>query len=208
MASGPCKPEVKTKRYPGLSLEVAGQEEPTPLLIPVLIRNLSMGRVTLAVAYPWGITDWERYRGEDCVLRMEDPQGQEVFKIKAKISWAKFGGQNQPPLSLGLHLVKPPGKALRQLNNLLTHPSQDIKGLWDRYDRVRETPGPSNLMHQCYVTGVGLLVGGLALQFSGSSAYKMCGWALWLLGTLGIAGKIFWPVWQKRTSGDQMGKTL
>ena len=46
------------------------------------------------------------------------------------------------------------------------------------------------------------------LQFSGSLVYKMCGWVLWLLGSLGIAGKILWPFWQKRAAGDQIGKTL
>ena len=208
MTSGSCKPEVKTTGYPGLRLEVAGQEEATPLLIPVLIQNQSRGGVTLAVTNPGGIADWERYRGEDCVLRGEDAQGQEVVNIRAKIAWTKFGGQGQPPLSVGLSLVKPPGEALRQLNNLLTHPSQDIKGLWDRYDQVRETPGQSHLLHYCYLTGLGLLAGGLVLQFSGSLVYKMCGWVLWLLGSLGIAGKILWPFWQKRAAGDQIGKTL
>jgi hypothetical protein len=208
MTSGPSKAEVKATGYPRLRLEIAGQEEPTPLLIPVVVQNLSMGGVTLAVANPWGIADWERYHGEDCVLRVEDPQGQETINVKAKISWTKFGGQGQPPLSLGLKLVKPPGEALRQLNNLLTHPSQDIKGLWDRYDQVRATPDQSNLIHHFYITGLGLLVGGLVLQFSGSSAYKLCGWALWLLGSLGIAGKIIWPSWQRRASRAQVGKTL
>ena len=162
----------------------------------------------MAVTNPWGIADWDRYRGEDCVLRVEDPEGQEVVNIKAKISWTKFGGHGQPPLSLGLHLVKPPGEALRRLSNLLTHTSQDIKGLWDRYDQVREIPGQSHLVHHCYIAGLVLLVGGLVLQFTGSPTYKMCGWALWLLGSLGIAGKIIWPLWQKRASGDQIGKTL
>ena len=67
-----------------LMLEVAGQEEPTPLRIPVLIQNLSMGGVTLAVTNPWVIADWDRYRGKECVLRMEEPGGQEVMNVRAK----------------------------------------------------------------------------------------------------------------------------
>ena len=208
MTSGHFKPEAETTGSPSLMLEIAGQKEPTPLLIPVLIQNLSMGGVTLAVTNPWGIADWDRYRGEDCVLRVEDPGGQEVVNIKAKIAWTKFGGTGQPPLSLGLQLVKPPGEALRRLSNLLPHTSQDIKGLWDRYDQVRKIPGQSHLVHHCYIAGLVLLVGGLVLQFAGSPAYKMCGWVLWLLGSLGIAGKIIRPFWQKQASGDQIGKTL
>ena len=111
-------------------------------------------------------------------------------------------------MSLGLQLIKPPGEALRRLSNLLPHTSQDIKGLWDRYDQVRKSPGNSHLVHHCYIAGLVLLLGGLVLQFAGSPAYKMCGWVLWLLGSLGIAGKIIRPFWQKQASSDQIGKTL
>jgi hypothetical protein len=208
MASDPFKPEVKTTGYHSLILEVAGQKEPTVLLKPVLIQNLSLGTVTLTVTNPWAIADWDRYRGENCVLRVEDPGGQKVVNIKAKIAWTKFGGNGLPPLSLGLQMIKPSGEALRRLSNLLTHTSQDIKGLWDRYDQVQKIPGQSHLVHHCYIAGLVLLAGGLALQFTGSPAYKMCGWGLWLLGSLGIAGKIIWLVWQKRVSGDQIDKTL
>jgi hypothetical protein len=208
MTSGHSQPEAATNESSSLMLEVAGQKEPGPLRIPVLIQNLSMGGVTLTVTNPWGIADWDRYRGQNCFLRMEEPGGQEVINIKAQIAWTKFGGTGQPALSLGLHMVKPPEAALRQLSNLLTHTSQDIKGLWDRYDQVQKIPGPTPLVHHCYIAGLVLLVGGLVLQFSSSPAYKICGWVLWLLGSLGIAGKIIRPFWQKQVSSDQMGKTL
>jgi hypothetical protein len=208
MTSGHYKPEISTIGHPGLELEVAGQKEPTPRLIPVLIQNLSMGGVTLAVTNPWGIADWDRHRGADCLLRVKDPDGQEIATIKAKITWTKVGGHGQPPVSLGLHLVKPSGEALGWLSGLLTHTSQDIKGLWDRYDQVRKIPQQSPLLHYGYIAGMVLLAGGLVLQLTGSPTHKIYSWALWLLGTLGIAGKIIWPLWQNRASGDQIGKTL
>ena len=208
MNSGHSKPEENTTDHPHLVLEVASQKEPTPLCIPVLIQNLSMGGVTLAVTNPWGIADWDRYRGEDCVLRVKDPDGHELAHIKAKVSWTKVGGKGQPPLSLGLQMVKPSVEALRRLSGLLTHTSQDIQGLWERYDQFRKIPRQSNLVHHCYVAGLVLLVGGLVLQFAGSPFYKMFGWGLWLVGSLGIAGKIIWPFWQNRASGDRIGKTL
>jgi hypothetical protein len=48
----------------------------------------------------------------------------------------------------------------------------------------------------------------LALQFAVSPVYKTCGWVLWLLGTLGIAGKIIRPFWPKQPSIDRIGKSL
>jgi hypothetical protein len=208
MTSGLFQPEAATTKSPSLRLEVAGRKEPTPLLLPVLLQNLSMGGATLAVTNPWGVADWDRYRGENCILRMDDPGGQESIAINGTISWTKVGGPGQPPISLGVQLAKVPEEVLSRLNSLLTHTSQDIKGLWDRYDQVQKIPGPSPLVHHCYIAGLVLLVGGLVLQFTGSTGYKICGWVLWLLGSLGIAGKIIRPLWQKRFSGDQIGKTL
>ncbi len=208
MTSGHGKPEANTTGHPDLVLEVPGQKKPTPLLIPVLLQNLSMGGVTLAVPNPWGIADWDRYRGENCILRVKAPDDQELGNINAKIVWTKVGGNSQPPLSLGLDLIKPSGEALRWLSSLLSHNSHDIQGLWDRYDQVRDVPGQSQLMHRFYIAGLVLLVGGLVLQFAGSATYKMCGWALWLVGSLGIAGKFIWPLWQNRASGGRIGKTL
>ena len=52
MTLGYFKPKAKTTGDPSLRLELARQEEPTPLLIPVFIQNLSMGGVTLAATNP------------------------------------------------------------------------------------------------------------------------------------------------------------
>jgi len=205
MTSGHFKPGTESS---ALRLEIAGREAKTPRLIPVLIRSLSTGGVTLTVTNPWDIPDWDRYRGEACVLRVVDPGGGEPVNIKANIAWTRYGGAGQPPLSLGLQLLKPPGEAINRLSNLLPHTSQDIKGLWDRYDQVRKSPGNSDWVHRWYMAGLVLLLGGLVLQFAGPPGYKGWGWVLWLAGSLGIAGKIIRPLWQKQPSSDRIGKTL
>lgn len=208
MNSGHFKAETETTGYPDLILEIPGQGAKTPCLIPVLIRNLSAGGVTLTVTYPWDIPDWERRCGEASVLRVNDSGGGEPVHIRAQIAWTRFGGPGQPPLSLGLQLLKPSDEAISRLSNLLPHTSQDIKGLWDRYDQVRKSPANSDRVQYCYIAGIGLLLGGLVLQFANSPIYKMCGWGLWLLGSLGIAGKIIRPFWPKQASIDQIGKSL
>jgi hypothetical protein len=208
MTSGLFKPKAETTGSPALRLEIADQETKSPRLIPVRIRNLSTGGVTLTVTNPWDIPDWDRYHGQACVLRVEDPGGGEPVDIKANIVWIRSGATGQPPLSLGLQLIKPPGEAISRLSNLLPHTSQDIKGLWDRYDQVRQSPGNSDWVHRCYIAGLVLLLGGLVLQFTGSHGYKVCGWGLWGLGSLGIAGKIIRPFWQKQPASDRIGKSL
>ena len=71
------------------------------------------------------------------------------------------------------------------MRNLLPQTSQDIRGLWDRYDQVRKSPATTDWVQYCYIAGLVLLLGGLVLQFAGPPIYKVCGWALWLLGSLG-----------------------
>ena len=139
---------------------------------------------------------------------MEAPGGSEPINIKAKIAWTRAGGTGQPPLSVGLQLLNPPSEAISRLSNLLPYTSQDIRGLWDRYDQVRKSPGNSDWVHRCYMAGLVLLLGGLVLQFAGPPGYKGWGWVLWLAGSLGIAGKIIRPFWPKQPSSDRIGKTL
>jgi hypothetical protein len=208
MTSGHCKPRAETAGSPALRLEIAGQEANTPSLIPVFIRNLSTGGVTLTVAHPWSISDWDQYRGADCVLRIEDPGSGAPFNIRGKITWTRFGGTSQPPLSLGFQMIKPPVEAISRLSNLLPHTSQDIKGLWDRYDQVRKSPGNTDWVHRCYIAGLGLLLGGLVVQFASSPSFKVYGWVFWLLGTLGIVTKVLRPFWQKQPSSERIGKSL
>jgi preprotein translocase subunit Sss1 len=208
MTSSHFKAQAEISGSPALRLEIARQETNTPLLIPVLIRSLSTRGVTLTMTNPGDIPDWDRYRGEACVLRVEDPEGGQPLKIKAQITWTRFGGTGQPPLSLGLQLIKPPGNAISRLSNLLPHTSQDMKRLWDRYDQVRKSPANSEWVQYCYIAGIGLLLGGLVLQFASSPVYKVCGWGLWLLGSLGIAGKVIRPFWPHQPSIDRIGKSL
>jgi hypothetical protein len=209
MTSGHFKPHADNQPSPALRLMIDGQAAKTPILIPVVIRNLSTGGVILTVPNPWEIADWDLYRGVHCALRVEDHGGGEAININAKIVWTSIGGAGQPPLSLGLQLIKPPGEGIRRLSNLLPHTSQDIKGLWERYDQVRESPNHlDSLVQHFYIAGLVFLVGGLALQFAGSPVYKGFGWGLWVFGSLGIAVKIIRPFRLKQPSGDRIGRSL
>jgi hypothetical protein len=203
MISGHPGPEAVTTGPPYPVLEIAGQERQAPLRLPVLVQNFSMGKVTLAVINPWVIGDWERYRGQDCVLRLPGSPTQQPINIQAKITWSRFNGDGQSPLSLGLHMAKPPGVTLRRLSAHITHTSQDIKGLWERYDQVQEIPANSNLVHYFYISGLVLLLGGVVLQIAGPPPYKAFGWILWFLGSLGIAAKVVRSFWQKGDPQDQ-----
>lgn len=200
MTSGHPEPKVAITGAPPLMLEIAVQDWSTPLVIPVFIQNLSISRATLAVTNPWVIPDWEIYRGRDCALRLGAPGGENPFTIKAKLAWSKFDYDSQSPLSVGLHLANPSGEVLKRLSEYIIHSPPDIKGLWERYDQVQHAPIASHLVHHCYLAGLVLLAGGVVLQFGGSPFYKMLGWLLWLLGSLGISGKVMRSFRQKQAS--------
>jgi hypothetical protein len=186
-------------------LEIADQEEQTPLRLPVLVQNFSMGKVTLAVMNPWVIGDWERYRGQDCVLRLPGPQSQEPINIHSKIAWTRFNADGQSPLSVGLHMAKLPDGTLTRLSAHITHSSQDIKRLWERYDQIQEIPASTNWVYYFYIAGLALLLAGMILQLAGSKSYERFGWVLWFFGSLGIAPKVVRSFWQKGDYQDQRG---
>jgi hypothetical protein len=200
MNSAQPEPKNMSTRLTYLALEIGGQEEQPPLRIPVTIQNLSIGGVTLAVKNPWALPNSESYHGQDCILCLEGPEGRGHEHIKARITWSKWIGAGQPKLSMGLQLIKPSGETLQQLSGLINHTTQDIKGLWEKYDQVKATRDNSHLMAYLYKAGLALLLGGVALQVTGLPSYKLFGWGLWLLGSLGVGTKILWSIRQKQAS--------
>jgi len=200
MNSGRPKPKAATSGSHPLYLEIADGEAETPLLMPVTIQGLSKGGVTVTMTTPWFIGDWEHYRNRDCILRLEGSGNQPGLTINAKISWSKISGDGRSPLSLGLRMIKPPREAGKRLSEQITHTSQDIKGLWERYDQVQEIPAHSYLMQHFYIAVLGLLLAGLLLQLTGSHSFKMLGWVLWLVGSLGIGWKVVMTFRQRRVS--------
>jgi len=207
MNAGHPKLEAATSQPSAPILEIIGQGEETPLLIPVLIKNLSsQGGVTVSVAATRRIPDWDRYRGRECILHVASPGDPHPSPSQAILSWSKASSDGRSPVALGLQLISPPRDALKRLSDQMTHTPQDIKGLWERYDQVKEMPTHSPLVHHFYIVGMALLVGGLALQLTGSSSYKALGWVFWLLGSLGIAQKIVQSFRQKRVTQSPGGE--
>lgn len=200
MRSGQLEPEAVISGPPALRLEIGGQDDQNPVLIPVRVQTLSMGLVTLGVTNPWLLADWERYRGRDCVLRLAGPAGEPLNDIPAKISWTRYSDESRSSMSVGLQIATPSDEALKRLSDQITYCPQDIKGLWERYDQVRTVPNHSNLAHRLYLAGLVLLIGGVLCQFSGAPAYQKFGWGLWLFGSLGLAGKVFFSARRKRVS--------
>jgi hypothetical protein len=201
MHSGQLEPETPRIEPDLLILEVADQDDQPPLRIPVMPQTLNLGVVNVVVPDPWVIADWEYYRNRLGTLKVEGSQDQLLASIRVKISWSKFNHDISSPLSLGLHLVQPSEEALNLVRTLITSPAKDVQGLWEKYDQHRHGgEDQPTLMHHFYIAGLVLLLGGVGLQLLSPPPYKIFGWGLWLLGTLGIAGKIMSSLRQKRLS--------
>jgi hypothetical protein len=202
-------PEEKTETTASLLvLDVGDREELTPLLMPVTIQNASLEGVTLAVTVP--MPNSIHFQGRECILHLEGLGDEAVDPIQGKIAWSKFSDDSQPQLSLKLHVSQPHSKAFTRLCGLVNPTpkdtewdikqdiKKDIKQLWEKYDQVQDMPAHALLVQRLYMAGLVSLLGGVILQLTGNHVYIITGWALWSVGSLGIASKIMWSIRQKQ----------
>jgi hypothetical protein len=67
---------------------------------------------------------------------------------------------------------------------------KDIKGFWNQWEQIRQTPPPATISSKIvFSVALVLLLGGLVLQLAGGGGPKIFSWFLWLCGTLVVAGQ-------------------
>ncbi len=193
----PEKP-ARTADTPYIIFEVIDKAGDTVLRVPVLVQNLTAGVVTLEAIYPQASMSWENLNGHTGNLRLRFKGGEEPIDIRGKLTWVRFAGEGGRQLTLGLELDQPTLTARKILGDLIPHTSKDIKSLWERWDQAYTNPRPANLHQKFYLLGMILLFGGVAFQLAGSKSYQLFGWVLWFFGSLAVAGKSLWSIWQRR----------
>ncbi len=183
---------------PGSSAVILQIDPPgggSPLKFPAVVRNLAIGVVTLEVNNPWIILNWNTLKGQGGCLRV--PSGSEEFAdLRGTVTWARYyvQGQDSGHLRLGMVLGAPDQTARRLLVRHISHTAEDIKGLWERWDLARPTPGPEAFSAKIGFAALALLFAGVSLQMAEPKGYKLVGWVLWFFGTLVVGGQTlrFW----------------
>ncbi len=177
-----------------LHIDRRGDEQ--PLQFAAEIRNLGAGLATLEVTNPWTVMNWETLKGRKGHLRLQSLETGKSTDIRGTVTWARYIVQDQDCglLSLGLELADPDQWAQKQLFEHITHTSNDIKGLWNRWDQAREKSREKTFSTKLGVAATALLVGALAMQVIGPEGIKQFGWVLWFCGTLLVANQTlrFW----------------
>ncbi len=177
-----------------LHLDPRGDDR--PVQFAAVIRNLGGKNATLEVANPWTIMDWETLKGRKGFLRLQSDDTGKATDIRGTVTWARYAVQDQTSgkLSLGLELAQPDQLAHKLLYDNITHSSNDIKGLWNKWDQVRHASQPKTFSTKLGLAATILLVGALGMQLTSTQGFKLFGWVLWLLGTLLVANQTlrFW----------------
>jgi hypothetical protein len=199
MAPNPLASHARSADSPYIILEINDGDRETILRVPVVVLNLTAGVVTLEAIYPQAAAGWENLNGYGGNLRLRFKGGEEPIDIKGKLTWTKFAGEGGWQLTLGLELAKPTLTARKVLGDLMPNTSQDLKGLWDRWDHANAGSRRSGSDRWLYLVGMILLFGGVGLQL-GNKSYQLLGWILWFFGSLAVAGKSLYSIWQKRLS--------
>jgi len=181
-----------------LILQIKRPGDDRPLQFPAKILNLSGGVVTLEVKNPWISLQWDTLKGQKGCLLLLSAGTEEVTDIRGTVAWARQTAQGADNLSLGLELASSSLTAQKQLIEHIPHTSDDIKGLWDRWEEAQQSSAASGTIStKIGYTAVVLLTAGLALQLAEPQGYKLFGWGLWFLGTLAVAGQTL-HYWRNR----------
>ena len=158
-------------------LKIDRQGDEQSLQFSAVIRNLGAGLATLEVSNPWTIMNWETLKGRKGCLRLLSPETGESTEIRGTVTWARYTVQDQESgqLNLGLELADPDQLAQKLLFEHITHTSEDIKGLWNRWEQARQSSHLSQLSIKVGLTAAVLLLGALALQLAGPKGFKLFG---------------------------------
>ena len=180
-------------------LQIDRQGDEQSLQFSAVIRNLGAGLATLEVTNPWTIMNWETLKGRKGCLRLLSPETGKSTEIRGTVTWARYTVQDQENghLNLGLELADPDQLAQKLLFEHITHTSDDIKGLWNRWDQARQSSHSSPFSIKMGFAAAVLLLGALAMQFAGPKGFKLFGWVLWFFGTLVVANQAL-RVWKNR----------
>lgn len=158
-------------------LQIDGRAHEQSLQFSAMIRNLGASLATLEVTNPWMIMNWESLKGRKGCLRLLSPETGKSTEIRGTVRWARYTVQDQENghLNLGLELADPDQVAQKLLFEHITHTSEDIKGLWSRWDQTRQPSHSRPLSLKMGFVAAVLLLGALVMQFAGPKGFKLFG---------------------------------
>lgn len=191
---------VMIAESPSIFLEIAEPTGSATVRTPVVIKNLSGGAVTLEIEDFFQVPGWQRLEGRNITLCLTPQEIEETVEVQGTVSWMGFVGQERPRLHVKLELAKPTPAIRKLLEEHAEHTPKDMKGLWDRWDEIHENSSNSLLDRKTYLTALAFMLSGLALQLPEPSLVKFLGWILWLMGSVGVAGKGIWVLWRQWAS--------
>ena len=170
-----------------------------PFHLPVSVKSLSAGGVILEVNYPPDGLDFRELQGRGGIINLPSDANGKGISIQGKVQWARPQGGDDPRFQMGLELEDPSMEVRHALESQMSIVTKDIKELWDHWDRIQEKvpliPSPSQAI---YVVGMGVVLGGVALQMWGPDDLKSFGFILVLYGCATLVVKSIWSLWRQR----------
>jgi len=195
------RPPSRTDKASPPDFEVLSPSgESPPFHLPVAVKSLSAGGVILEVRYPPEGMNLRELQGRNGVINLPGAGNGKEMAIRGKVLWARPQASDNPNFLLGLELEDPTPEVRQALEDHLPINTRDIKELWDQWDRFQEKPSPpaSPTQQAVYVVGMGVVLGGVALQMWGPENLKSFGFILVLYGCLALAVKSVWSIWRQR----------
>ncbi len=179
-------------------LEIQGEEAQGSMRLPVSIRGAEHGQVMLLLTHLLPEFMRESLVNLKANLYLAVPEVHEIVEASGKVVWLKISGSGRTQ-TLALELTEPHPEFLSLLRKQIVNSPEDIKELWERWDRVKDNDIVGEPVN--YHIGLGLMMSGIILNLAGphNSSLFLATYLLMFLGGLIAGVKNLLPIRWRRS---------
>lgn len=178
-------------------LETNGSGDKT-IRIPVSVRNLSSGVVSLEINHNWSRLEAIALKDQETRLIVWSSDGREPLILKGNVSRFRLANFVKGKAGLDFKLACCDTQTTKMVHDLILHAPRDHKSLWELMDQIQVNSGSSLSRYKVYLVSLFLAIGGLTCYLTGYHVLKIMGGVLWVLSGLLGAGSALRSLRQNR----------
>jgi hypothetical protein len=209
-----------------LTLAIPGNTPEDDLTLAITVKNISTASILLQTTSEEPPDRTGELRGRPACIRLASGSGSGPVEVAGKILWVRSDAADPDTWTIGLEFAEALSPGTRHaLEAQMEIVHKDIKELWNQWDMLHgrqaaATPAVVRVLKPevqplvppvqtpvrpetgsargTYLVGFGVMAAGTGMQFLGEDYLRFSGLVLIIYGSIIVAGKSLWGMWQLR----------